>query len=252
MVEYGLLFVASIFAGVINSVAGGGSFFTFPMLLFTGMNPIIANATSTMATWPGMVASTVAYRPEIAANRQKLPALMIISLIGSIIGTIVLLKTPEQTFAGLVPYLLLFATLLFAFGNSIAQKLRKMRGDKKPSTLSHAGVFCLQMGIAIYGGYFGGGMGIVLLSMFALMGLTHIHEMNALKAVLTSTINGVAVVIFIAAHVIAWPQAIVMLCGSVLGGYSGASYAKRLPPLLVRHFIIATGVVLTIYFFLKR
>ena len=247
-----LLFLSAMIGGVMNSVAGGGSFFTFPMLLFTGMNPIVANATSTMALWPGMVASVVAYRSEIAANRARLPMLMLPSLIGSVIGAIVLLKTPAQTFSVLVPYLLLLATLLFAFSPLISQTLAKRAEEGRRSLKVSTSVsFALQMIIGAYGGYFGGGMGIMMLAMLALMGLTRIHEMNALKTVLTTIINGVAIVIFVAAHIIAWKEALLMLVGAVMGGYGGAYFSRRLPPRYVRWFVIATGFTLTVYFFMK-
>jgi uncharacterized membrane protein YfcA len=232
----------------LNAVAGGGSFFTFPMLLFTGMNPIVANATNTMAIWPGTIASVAAYRREIAANRHRMPMLVTTSFLGSIIGALLLLKTSASTFASLVPYLLLFATLLFTFSGLVMQLLRRW----KTVHLNLAGAFIVQMLIAAYGGYFGGGMGIMMLAMLSMMGLTHIHEMNALKTMLSGTINAVAVIIFIAAGIIAWPQAILMMIGAILGGYVGAHCARQIPGEYIRRFVIVVGFALTLYFFIKN
>lgn len=245
--EYLLLFLAAIVAGVLNSVAGGGSFFTFPMLIFTGMNPIIANATNTMAILPGTTASVFAYRKKIRANKQRLPMLIISSLIGSSFGAFTLLETPECVFSRLIPYLLLLATLLFAYGASLKQQLRKYRGKYFNDTIA----FFLQLLVSFYGGYFGGGMGMMILALLSLMGLANIHEMNAFKGVLGIAINAIAVCMFIAADMVAWQQALVMMCGTIIGGYCGATYAQRLPSESVRQFVIASGLVMTFYFFVK-
>ncbi len=245
--QYILLFLTSILAGALNSVAGGGSFFTFPMLIFTGMSSIVANATNTMAIWPGSIASVVAYKEEVIASRKLLPMLMATSMAGSGLGAFVLLKTPETVFSGLIPYLLLFATLLFAFSGHITRQFRKLRGMH----LGTAGSVALQLAIAFYGGYFGGGMGIMMLAMLSLIGLTDIHQMNGLKTVLGTMINGIAVVIFVISGIIAWPQASVMIAGAIIGGYAGAAYAKKLPASVVRKFVIATGAAMTVYFFLR-
>jgi uncharacterized membrane protein YfcA len=247
-----LLFISAIMAGALNSVAGGGSFFTFPILLFTGMNPIMANATSTIAVWPGTLASVLAYRDEIKANKAKLPKLVASSFIGSVLGAFVLLNTPTSVFTGLIPYLLLVATLLFSFSSIITRKLKERRElGKRSLHVNPLASFFIQIVIAFYGGYFGGGMGIMMLAMLSFMGLTHIHEMNALKSTLGSVINGVAVVIFIIAGIVAWPQAIVMLTGSIIGGYFGAHYARKISPDKIRYFVIGVGCILTVYFFMK-
>lgn len=243
-----LLFFASILAGAMNSVAGGGTFFTFPMLIFTGMNPIAANATNTMALWPGSLASVGAYRRELAASRPLLPPLMVISFIGGLLGAIVLLKTPEQTFKELVPWLLLVATLLFTFSPKITAYLRRHSSDqvtRKGKILGWLG----QLGIATYGGYFGGGIGILMLSMLSLMGLSNIHQMNGLKTLLATVINGIAVLTFILAGTIVWPQAVLMMVGAIIGGYGGASLARKIPPHYIRHFITVVGLTLSLYFF---
>jgi len=248
-----ILFVASVVAGILNSVAGGGSFFTFPSLIVTGVSAIQANATNTMALWPGTVASTSAYRRELMQQKRDLLFLLVgTSLIGGVLGAILLLKTSQAVFVRLIPYLLLLATLLFAFSGLVTARLRTRSRDKtRFSRRSFVGIAVAQFIISIYGGYFGGGIGILMLATLAMMGLENIHEMNALKTLLASCINGSAVVTFIMMGAIVWPQAILMIFGAILGGYGGAYYARKINPRWVRLFVIAVGIALTIYFFLR-
>ena len=251
-----VLFIAAILGGTLNSVAGGGSFITFPTLLFTGVLPITANATSTVALWPGSVASTGAYREELAKQeRSRLLVLGGTSLIGGVLGAILLLRTSQTTFVQLVPYLLLMATLLFAFSGPITNRLRRRNIETKKTVTSWSGLIgiaLLQLVIAVYGGYFGGGIGILMLATLGLMGMENIHEMNALKTLLTSFINGVAVITFIIAGAVVWLPAIVMVAGAIIGGYGGAYFARQIEPRWVRTFVILVGIGLTIYFFLRR
>lgn len=252
------LFVAAALGGALNSVAGGGSFFTVPMLIFTGMPSITANVTSTVALWPGSAASVFAYRNELRAQRHLVPILAAVSLVGGILGALLLLFTPQTTFDQLFPYLLLLATLLFTFSPQLTRAVRaRFGGGDNGSTAGRStlSMVLLQFIIGIYGGYFGGGIGIMMLAALALMGLQNIHEMNGLKTVLATFINGIAVVIFVlspyitGASAVAWPQAILMLIGAVVGGYGGAAFARRLPSQVVRTFVIIVSVSLTIYFF---
>jgi len=250
-----VLFIAAILGGSLNSVAGGGSFITFPSLIFAGVPPIQANATSTVALWPGSVASMSAYRKELATQKRLFVLLLGgISLIGGVLGAILLLHTPQATFVRLIPYLILLATLLFAFSPMITSLLRK-RTDKIQKTSftwpALAGISLFQLVIATYGGYFGGGMGIIILASLGLLGMENIHEMNALKTFLQASINGVAVITFIIAGAVVWLQAIVMVAGAIVGGFAGAYYARKLDPGLVRYFVILVGASLTIYFFVK-
>ena len=250
-----LLFIAAMLGGALNSVAGGGSFITFPALYFSGVPPIQANATSTMALWPGYLASVGAYRKEIAKqNRVFILVLIGISLIGGILGAVLLLRTSQSTFVRLIPYLLLLATVLFAASPYITARFRKREPTTKETRISWlklVGISFLQLIIAIYGGYFGGGIGIMILASLGIMGMENIHEMNGMKTVLQSCINGVAVITFIIAGAVYWPQAIVMILGAIVGGFSGASIARRLDPRTVRGFVILVGTVMTIYFFVK-
>jgi len=247
-----LLFSAAVVGGTVNSVAGGGGFIVFPALLFTGMPPINANATNTVALWPGTLASTGAYRKTMsAALLKRMLPLFIVTFVGSVIGAYLLLKTPQQTFLKMVPWLLLGATVLLAFGRRITAWTSRHHAEHGPSLWAMVGVTALQACIAIYLGYFGGGAGIVVLALLAVMGMDNIHAMNGLKNFLVSCGNGVALVIFIAAHAVFWPQALLMIGGAVLGGYGGAHYAQKLNPRLVRAIVIAIGSCMTVYFFWK-
>jgi len=243
------LFGAAVAAGVINSVAGGGSFFTFPALVLTGMPSIAANATSTMAVWPGTVASVGAYRDDIRRERRLLPGLVTVSVIGGFLGAFILLKTPQATFDRILPWLLLVATLIFACGQRIATWLR---GRPHPAgTPAHAGAlsWLLQLSIATYAGYFGGGAGLLMLAMLSLAGMTDIHAMNGIKTLLGSTANLIAIVAFIVAGKIVWPQALLMAVGSTLGGYGGAYFARKVNPAWIRGAVIFVGAAMTAYFF---
>lgn len=246
-----ILFLAAVLAGGLNSVAGGGSFISFPMLIFTGVPPIAANATSTVAVWPGNLASATAYRHELTAQR-RIPLLAAASIVGGLIGAELLLRTPPVTFLHLIPYLLLGATLLFAFGRPITARLRSREVKKSnPGRLASAGPAITQFIISVYGGYFGGGMGIVMLAAFSVMGMENVHEMNALKTILAACIKGIAVVTFVVAGAVFWPQALVMVVGAIIGGYGGAHYARKLDPALIRRLVIVVGFAMTIYFFIQ-
>jgi hypothetical protein len=249
--EAALLFFSAVGGGAINSVAGGGSFLTFPALVFTGMPSIAANATSTAAVWPGSLASVVAYRDDVRAARRHLPALLLISLVGGLLGALVLMKTPQPLFDRLLPWLLVFATAVFAFGGRLTAWLKR-RGQVSahPGRIG-AVSWALQLFIAVYGGYFGGGMGLMMLAMLTLAGLTDIHEMNGLKTVFASALNAIALAAFVWAGLVQWPQASVMVVGAVLGGYGGARLAKQVDPARVRAVVIGIGCVLSVWFFIR-
>ena len=244
-----LLFFAAVLAGAMNSVAGGGSFISFPTLLFTGVPPIPANATSTVALWPGSVASIGAYGKKLPRGARLLVPLTLSSLTGGLLGALILLHTPQATFMHLVPYLFLVATLLFTFGKRLSERLggqAKMSGRLSWSTVGGAAL--VQLFIAVYGGFFGGGIGILMLAMLAMIRMEDIHSMNALKSLLAAAINGAAVATFIVARAVFWPQAMLMIVGAIVGGFGGASLAQRLDPRLVRGFVIVVGFSMTAYF----
>lgn len=247
MAAYLLLIFSAFAAGIINSVAGGGSFLTFPALVFTGVPSIIANASSTLALLPGTLASAWAYRDDFERTEgfPRLP-MLIVSLVGGIAGALLLLFTPERTFDSVIPWLMLAAALLFAFGPRISPML------KRAFHIGPLTVVAIQFLIAVYGGYFGGAIGIVMLATWSVFGLSDIHVMNANKTVLAAAMNAVAVVLFIAARKIWWPQTLAMLVVAILGGYIGASTAKKVNPKYLRSAIIVISFAMTIAFFLRK
>ena len=249
-----ILFTSAMLGGTLNAVAGGASFFTFLALCSTGVLPIQANATSAVALWPGAIASTSAYRRELAQQKRGLLFVLIgTSLIGGVLGALLLLKTSQETFVHLIPYLLLMATLLFAFSGPVTAWLRK-RTIKKTHTSRTAlcRISIAQLVIATYGGYFGGGMNILLLATLAAIGMNNIHKMNAVKTLLNACVNAVAIIAFIVAGIIAWQAAMLMVIGSLIGGYGGAHYARRIDQKWIRLFVILVGFGLTMYFFVRQ
>ncbi len=244
------LFVAGVLGGALNAVAGGGSFVAFPALLFVGVPPIPANATNALALWTGVTASGGAYRNRLDVPQRVLIPLLATSVAGGLMGAWLLLKTPAHTFMRVLPWLMLGATLLFVFGKQLSGG-RKSSVGHDATTAAIVGASVFELAVAVYGGYFGGGVGIVNLAMLAAVGMTDIHAMNALKSVLGIAINGVATVAFVVARAIYWPQAVVMIAGAVVGGYFGAHYAQRLPQAWVRRFVILVGAGMTVYFFVK-
>lgn len=240
-----LLLVAAAFAaGAINSIAGGGSFLTFPSLVFAGVPPVFANASNTVALVPGAFASGVAYRDDIRRlNEPKLRAWFLVSLIGGLLGAALLLVTSDRTFRLIAPWLLLFATLLFAFGRQVSETL----GGRLHS--SQTAMLFLLFPIAVYGGYFGGGIGIMILAAFRLYGLVDIHAMNGIKTLLSATLNAVAAAIFIFAHDVYWRPTLIMMVAGILGGFAGPMLAKKMNPAAIRAIVIGVGIVMTGYFF---
>ena len=246
------LSLAGALGGALNSVAGGGSFIAFPALLFTGVPPIPANATNTIALWTAAAASGGAYRKQLDVPRRVMIPLLAASLVGGLIGALLLLKTPAQTFMRVLPWLTLGATLLFAFGKKLAGGCQSvLEHEHEASTAALVVTTLFQLCVAVYGGYFGGGMGIVMLAMLAALGMTDIHAMNALKSVLGFVINGVAVVTFVLARAVYWKHGIIMIVGGIIGGYLGAHYALKLPQKWIRIFVVLVGAGMTAYFFWK-
>ena len=248
----GLLVVAAI-AGALNALAGGGSFISFPTLLFMGVPAVEANATNTVALWPGLAASTLAYLKRLNAPVRVLLPLLVTSVMGGWAGALLLLKTPQHTFLRLVPWLLLGGTLLFAFGNSIRAIIGKTAIVDDLHSMSLQAITLGSIAeflVSIYGGYFGAGIGFMTLAMLALMGMRDIHAMGAIRTLLAVAINAAAVVTFVVAHAVLWPQCAVMIAGSLAGGWFGAHYAQQADPAKVRGLVIAVGVAMTAYFFI--
>ncbi len=231
-----------------NAVAGGGSFVTFPTLVWLGLPAVDANATNTVALWPGTLGSSWGFRGVLGQERARLPWLGVASLVGGGLGGWLLLRTNDSTFLLLVPWLLAIATLLFAVSPWLVPRLRSWSGGRLDKPLWLAG---LQLGIAVYGGYFGGGMGILMLAGFALAGIRDIHAANGLKSILGSLINGVAIILFAASGAVHWLPAMTMVVGSVVGGYAGARWSRRVDPRWVRWAVVAMGTITSAVFFAK-
>jgi uncharacterized protein len=244
------LFAAGALGGALNAVAGGGSFVAFPALLFTGVGPVAANATNTLALWVGVTASGGAYRKHLNISKRVMIPLIVTSIVGGLAGAILLIRTPPQTFLRVLPWLLLGATLLFAFGKHLTGRISAgISHESSNKAVFGASVF--ELLVAVYGGYFGGGIGIMNLAMLAAVGMTDMHAMNALKVVLGGVINGVATLTFVAMGAIAWKQAGAMTFGAIVGGYFAAHYAQRLPQSWIRAFVILVGSAMTVYFFVR-
>jgi len=249
-----ILFCAGVTAGTLNAVAGGGSFISFPLLLFTGVPPVQANASNTVALWPGLASSVVSYWRHLKVPRRLLLPLLATSMAGGLTGALLLVKTPQRTFLHVIPWLLLGATGLFAFGNrlrTLAGEADSARPVKDVSWQAISMACLLQLAVGTYGGYFGAGIGFVMLAMMTLLGMREIHVMNALRITLAAVINAVAVVTFIVSGAVFWGQCLVMMAGALSGGWFGAQYAQRADPRKVRRFIIALGLGLSAYFFVR-
>ena len=245
MWEFALLSIAAFFAGVLNTVAGGGTFLTFPALVFTGVPVVAANATSTVAVFPGYFGGALGFRKEIAAfDRKRLVRIVGFTAIGGLIGSLLLLVSSNEAFSFVVPFLLAAATLAFAYGAKIqawASRHAAARPDGVVGTLL----------VSVYGGYFNGGLGIVLLALFSLWGMRDMNEMNALKNFLSLILSAISVATFAFAGIVAWPQAVVMMVAATIGGYVGAPLARALPQRVVRGTVIVVGAVMSLIFFLR-
>lgn len=248
-----LLFVSAAIAGTLNAIAGGGSFISFPILLFTGVPAVEANTTNTVALWPGLAASTVAYLKRLDVPWRVLIPFLGTSFIGGWAGALLLIRTPQRTFLHLIPWLLLCGTLLFAFGNQI----RALAGQTEVVDDLHGISWqaitvtsCLNLIIAVYGGYFGAGIGFMTLAMLAALGMHDVHAMGAIRTLLAVAINAAAVVTFIVARAVLWPQCLVMIAGALTGGWFGAHFAQKADPEKMRIVVIGIGVIMTTYFFI--
>lgn len=268
-----LLFGAAFIGGALNSVAGGGSFIALPTLMYAGVAPVSANATTAFALWPGALASVVAYRRELPAVSAWITRLGGVSLLGGLLGGLLLVRTSNESFLRLLPWLMLLAAATFTFGSRVTAwaKLRRAgvanrdvsavpdaAGGASRSAPSGTGggvplwTLMLQLLIATYGGYFGGGMGIMTLAALSVAGMTDIHEMNGLKSLLAVAINGVAVAAFVIDGAIAWAPGVVMVAGGIAGGYVGAAMARRIAGTAVRGVVTAIAWGMTAYFFARN
>jgi uncharacterized membrane protein YfcA len=242
-----LVLLTAFVAGMMNSVAGGGTLVTFPTLLWLGVDPIRANVTCTVALWPGSLGAMVGFRRELGDSGRWMLLLGVPSIAGGLIGAGLLLLTPSRLFASIVPFLILFATILFAAGEPITKRLARpadsqSQVERTPARTWWIGAIVFQFVIAIYGGYFGAGMGILMLAALGLMGLTDIHQMNGLKNFFAVCINVVASAYFIISGQVEWSYALVMVVGAIAGGYGGAGLARKLGRRFVRRAVIVIGL----------
>jgi hypothetical protein len=246
------LFIAGAIAGAINSVAGGGTLVSFPALIAFGMPPVPANATNTAAVCPGALSSAYAYRHDLPGQRGLLAVLLLPSLLGGLLGAWVLAQTPNWLFARIVPFLVLFATILFAARDRFARRLGFAALDGADITAAgRVWGFLFQLFVAAYGGYFGAGIGILMLASLGVMGLRDIHTMNAIKTILSFLINGMALIYFTVKGLVVWPIAFLMAAGAVFGGYAGARLAKQVDQRYLRLFIVGVGLFVSIWLFLR-
>jgi len=246
MIWQGLvIFIAAFIAGMINSVAGGGTLVSFPALVWIGRDAITANITSAIALWPGSLGGLLGYRRELGDSRKWMLWLTAPSVVGGVIGAVLLLRTPSPTFKTIVPYLILFATLLFAVQERITRALRD-DAPKEPGRAWWAGAVLFQFLVAVYGGYFGAGIGILMLAALGLLGLTDIHQMNGLKNFFALCINGVAAAYFIISGAVNWPDVLIMSAGAIAGGYGGAGLARRMGRAFVRRAVIVIGFAMAV------
>ncbi len=249
MADLLLLCLAGLAAGLLNAVAGGGTFLSLPALIYVGVPAVSANATATLTALPGYLSSAWAFRHDMQAEgRLGLRAIVAIAAAGSVFGALLLIVTPGETFLWIVPWLLLLATVLFAAGPRLLAAVRRRGIGAAGPVVSALAI----LAVSVYGGYFNGGLGIMLLATFGLLGHVNLHGMNGLKNALSAVLSLISAVTFITAGLIAWEQAAIMAASAAVGGYVGARQSRRITRTdLLRHFVTAVGAIMTLVFFLR-
>jgi len=249
LVEILLLVGAGFAAGLLNAVAGGGTFLSLPALIYIGLPPVSANATATLIALPGYISSAWGFRHDMQREGVlSLWAIAAVGIVGSVLGALLLIITPGDTFLWVVPWLLLLATMLFAFGPRLLGAIQKRGVGSAGVGVSVAAI----LAVSVYGGYFNGGLGIMLLATFGFIGYVNLHGMNGLKNVLSAVVSLVSAVTFVAAGLIAWKPALVMAVSATIGGYLGARLSRRIVRTdLLRHFVTGIGLVMAVVFFLR-
>ena len=253
------LVVAAFLAGVLNAVAGGGSFLSFPALLGTGILPVQANATNTVAIWPGQLTSIAAYWPDVRRNLRSALLMAMAGLIGGTAGAVVLLSTPQRTFMRLVPWLLLFAACTFAASGRVARALERRKRQRERRAASGADwgsrrlpLFVATTVVSFYIGYFGAGAGFLLITLLSLFGYEDIHAINALKMMANTPANGIAMLIFIADGQVVWRFCLAAMVAAAIGGYASARLARRVPQPVLRGLVVAIGLGMAAWFFWRN
>jgi uncharacterized protein len=251
------LIIAAFIAGVLNAIAGGGSFLSFPALLGTGIQPVQANATNTVALWPGQLTSIAAYWDDVRKNMRLVYPMGLAGLIGGTVGAVVLLITPQTTFMKLVPWLLLVAATIFALSRPITRWLeglavaRHERAGTQPQPPRRRLVFCCTVVVCFYIGYFGAGAGFLIITLLSVFGIEDLHEINALKVVSTSLANGVAFLIFVISGNVEWRYCLMAMVACAIGGYTSARFARLIPQPVLRGMVIVIGFGMAAWFFWK-
>lgn len=246
-----LLFFAALAGSVLNAVAGGGGFIAFPSLVFAGASPVSANAISTVALWPGNIASAKAFQNDIKASRRTLLFLLSISGLGGFLGAMLLIFASSKTFEFLVPYFLLFSWLLFSFSAKILDYFKSRNEGQTSFTYDHK-KFAPLLVLGIYGGYFGAGLGMMVLTVFTFYGMKNLNEMNGLKVLMVAVNNGVAAFTLLFSGFINWHFTFIMIAGALIGGYYGASLTRKINQDLLKKIIIVIGGIITLYFFIAK
>lgn len=253
MIAAAVAFIASAIAGMVNSIAGGGTLISFPTLIWLGIDPVMANATNTVAIWPGSLAGTIGFRRNLATMKRWLFLLVIPSFAGGALGSWLLLKTPSSTFERLVPFLILGATLLLATQEMITRRLGGIaKAHENPTFAWVTFVFVFQFLVGLYGGYFGAGIGILMLAALGLIGMTDMHQMNGLKNLLAICINGIAAIYFAIAGAVVWKFVLIMAVGSIAGGFFGTRLAHRFGRKFVRRAVVFIGLAMTVVMFVQN
>jgi uncharacterized membrane protein YfcA len=249
--RYGWLVTASLIAGVMNAMAGGGSFLSFPAMLAVGVLPIQANATNTVALWPGQLTSVAALRSDL--RRDLLPVVLAASVIGGVGGAIVLLKTRQITFLHMVPWLLLVASLLFGLSGPVSRWLRRRSAEPHvPQRLAVVPLFFVLLPVCFYIGYFGAGAGFLIMTALALFGVEEMNALNSLKVLAACTSNFCAVLTFIVSGAVIWRYCLISMVFAGAGGYVGAHYSRRMNPNVLRAIVVVTGCAIASYFFWRN
>jgi uncharacterized protein len=253
LLDAALIGAGAFAAGAVNSVAGGGSFFSFPALLAVGVPPVMANASNSVSLWPGSLSGAWAYQRELRALKRYLLPMALVSLIGGALGGWLLLRTSDGAFAQMIPWLLAFATALFAFSPQLSRALSRRRGQQRGHRRSTGGRggWLVQGLVSIYGGFFGAGMGILMMASLSIAGHDDVQEVNAIKNLLSALIYTVTVITFIVAGAVSWPHTATMLATATIGGWWGATMARKLPAPWLRRIVIAVALLLTLHYFFK-
>jgi uncharacterized membrane protein YfcA len=247
LTQIAMLVGIGLVGGVWNAIAGGATLFTFPALMAVGLPPVVANATNYLALLPSNAAALPAYREELRGLGKTLLPLLIVSGLGAIVGSLLLLVSDPDVFVMLIPFLILLATLLFASGDALRQRLLSIAGETKSSHLIYAALFI----VSIYGGYFGAGLGIILLAIAQIMGFSDFHVANSIKNLLATSFTILSILVFGIGGLIAWPEAMTMMVGSTVGGYLGGRYAKRVNQRILKTLVIAFGILLSVVYFVR-